>query len=504
MKICFQLQRRFAYVGHKLALTLKQKYGITEFYGYVYLRSSFNFLQKQKDVNYTSLLLDEDIHNRYKDEPLDLGYIKKIEKEYGLPNLWPYIALDRIMMYNMLVREYPYNTPKYSHEEMMRIFQVKAKAIIEFFEKEKPDVLIISVVGAIGSRLLYQIAKKRGIKVLIPTNVRIDNGSTVTDCYETLTWVDKKFELLQNNNTLGKKINEARDYIKRFQENPDKCLCFCVKEDISLEKDRFKEIKWFLPKNFFRSLRWFFITSFQYFSDKKYRDYEETNPFFYFLDRLKRKFRTLIGYKRFYKTVDVSEDYAYFPLNFEPEIAVLLYAPFWTDQINLIRQIAQSLPLHFKLYVKDHPGMTVYRPWRYYRELNKIPNVKLIQPSHNSFDLIKNSKLITAISGTTGWEGILLKKPVITFGETFYNKLSAVNKCEKISELPILIKKQLENFKYNQKEVENYVCALMEESIPTDIMEIWIKEQKPEVEQEKLTLLADLIMEKISTKNFQK
>ena len=77
MKACFLLQRRFAPVGHKLAVILKEKYGVENFCGYVYLRSSFKFLKNQKEIKYTSLLLDEDLHERYLDEKLDFDFPQK-------------------------------------------------------------------------------------------------------------------------------------------------------------------------------------------------------------------------------------------------------------------------------------------------------------------------------------------------------------------------------------------------------------------------------------------
>ena len=166
MKICFFLQRRFAYVGHDLALLLKEKYGFDKFCGYVGLRSSYNFLTSQKEILYSTLLLDEDTHTKYKNEKLDLKYLSKLEKEFGIPNLWPYLAVDRTIMFNQAIREYPYNTPKYTHEEMLRILQVTAKTVLAFLDKEKPDFIVFSAIGAVSSLLLYEIAKKRGIKIL--------------------------------------------------------------------------------------------------------------------------------------------------------------------------------------------------------------------------------------------------------------------------------------------------------------------------------------------------
>src|SRR3989344_6022338 len=114
MKICLFLQRSYAYTGHALACILKEKYGVTEFCAYVGLRRIHDFLKSQKDVHYSALLLDEDVHNRYRDEKLDMEYLRSLEKEYGIPNLWPYLCVDREITGNQAKREYPYNTPRYT------------------------------------------------------------------------------------------------------------------------------------------------------------------------------------------------------------------------------------------------------------------------------------------------------------------------------------------------------------------------------------------------------
>lgn len=498
MKACLLLQRRFAYVGHKLALILKEKYGINEFCGYVFLRSSFEFLKNQKEIDYTFLLLDEDIHNQYKDEPLDLDFLKNIEEEYGIPNLWPYLALDRVLMFNMLKREYPYNTPAYSHEDMMKIFQIKVRAILDFLEKEKPDFIFMTVVGRVGTMLLYQIAKKKGIPVFIGIETRIGDDYILTDNYKNFSWAEKKFHDLLASEKTSAKSAEAKKYLADFRKKPTTYLYFINNNEIKTSS--MKELKWFLPKNLLRSSAWFLKLTYRYFAKKKWLDYTEENPVSFAIDKIKRKTRLLIGHDRFYDPVDLTEDFAYYPLHYEPEIATMLLAPFWTDQLNLIRQIAKSLPLHFKLYVKEHPAMVRFRPFSYYRELKKIPNVKLANPNFPSFDLAKNAKLITTLTGTAGWEGVLFKKPVITFGDVFYNALSMVKKCHDIEQLPFMINDQLKNHLHNEEELEVFIGAVMEESAPVGLLEIWEKGVGPELEKKRLTFFADLLAKKLNLK----
>ena len=61
MKGCFILQRRFALIGHELAVLLRDRGEVDECCAYVHLRSSYDFLAGQKEISYTNLILDEEI-----------------------------------------------------------------------------------------------------------------------------------------------------------------------------------------------------------------------------------------------------------------------------------------------------------------------------------------------------------------------------------------------------------------------------------------------------------
>ncbi|MEK9170191.1 MAG: hypothetical protein AAB674_00910, partial [Patescibacteria group bacterium] len=197
---------------------------------------------------------------------------------------------------------------------------------------------------------------------------------------------------------------------------------------------------------------------------------------------------------------DFNEKFAFYPLQLQPEISTMLMAPLYTDQITNIRHIARSLPMEFKLYVKEHFNMFGFRPRSYYKELLKIPNVKLIDPVFPGFDLIQNAKLIFVLTATTGWEAIFLKKPVISFGEIFYNALSVVKKCRSFEELPYIIKKQLENFQHNEEELINFISAILEDSVHADIYTLWEKDMSDErlaKEDSGLKMLAENIAKKM-------
>lgn len=499
MKGCLYLQRHFAPIGHTIAIYL-QKLGVKEFCAYAEPRTAYDFLtSQQKDIKYTKILLDEDLHEKYKQEKLDLQYLKWLEKEYGLPNLWPYLYIDRILMNGQLIREYPYDKPTLTHEEMMRAAQAAAKKIISFLKTEKPDFLLMTVVSSLGSMLLYYIAKKEGVKTFIVRPSRISPDYYIaSEDYLRFTWAEKIFNELQSGKRISPKKQEAIAILEKFRNRP---APFNPDFHPSIKPiSRARQLKFLLPRRLINTVRWLIKLNFNYFLKEK-RDYTDEIPWYSIWDKIKRKCRNLRGFNDLYSKADFKENFAFYPLQLQPEISTMLLAPLYTDQITNIRHIARSLPIDFKLYVKEHPNMIGFRPRAYYKELIKIPNVKLIDPSFVSFDLIQNAKIIFVLTATTGWEALFLKKPVITFGEIFYNALSTVKRCHSFEKLPYLVKEQLQNFKHNENELINFISAILEDSFQIDLYTMWEKDMSDERRKKDpgLKNLAEAIAKKLNT-----
>ncbi len=491
MKICFLLQRSFAYISHNLAVLLKENYGIKDFCGYVYSRSSYRFLKKQNDIEYNALLLDEDVHKEYKKERLDINFLRQLEKEYGVPNLWPFLAPDRILMFNQPIREYPYDTPKYSHEEMLRILQVKARKIIEFLKQEKPDVIFSSVVGATGSLLLYHIGKKMGIQTLNVFPAYLKNRFIIDEDYVhfTVKQLNKEEETERNNYHAA-----AKELLYNFRKQPHPYYVIPTKKDLN----RSKHFQFLLPNKLPLSIL-AFVQQLRYFLTKKEdrSDYSYITPWNFLKDRIKRKVRNLWGYNDLYDDFNPKIDFAFYPLQYEPEFSLLVQSPFYHDQKYIIRQLAKSLPVGFELYVKEHPDMFGYRPRSYYLELKKIPNVKLINSNISSFEIIPHAKLVSTVTGAGAWEAALLKVPSICFGHTFYNQISFIKTCRTMEELPFTVKEQLENYQYNETELLNFIAGILKDSVEIDLFSLWFKEQEPEKQKRYLQPLATLLAKKI-------
>lgn len=495
MKGCFILQRRFVYIGHNIAVFLKENYGVKDFCSYVLLRPSYNFLKSQTDINYTKLLLDEEIHKDFKKVKLDIDYLRWLEREYGIPNLWPYLMVDRVIMSNQAVREYPYDTSPYTHEEMLKILQIKAKAILDFLEREKPDFIFASVIGSVGMSLLYHIAKKKNIKIWIALITAIKNFYTLSEHYAYFTEAEKKM-LGAEKEPSAASIEKAKQFIQEFRNHP--APYYAEESPQRQPVFRYQQMKFLLPHNLLKTCLWTAKYILRHFQSDERNDYSYSGPFNYLKDGIKRKFRNLIGNYDLYDKFNPTDDFAFFPLQYEPEITSLLQAPFFTNQLHTAKMMARSLPVGYSLYIKEHPQMARYRPRSFYKQLKKIPNVKLLDPSFTSYQIIPHAKLIMTLTGTAGWEATILGKPVITFGDTFYNKLSFVGKCPKIEDLSFVVKNLLENPRHDEDELIRYTAAIMEESADVNLQYLWERENDMEKKKEGVKTLADLLAKKLN------
>lgn len=141
---------------------------------------------------------------------------------------------------------------------------------------------------------------------------------------------------------------------------------------------------------------------------------------------------------RFHEALQ-GEKFILYPLHKQPESSVDVLGDFYSDQLNLIKQIVRSLPVGYKLYVKEHSNAIGDRPISFYREVEKLPNTKLISPMADSFHLLMLTSLVVTVSGTMAYEAGLLGKPAITFSEMFFSKLPSVRYCSAVRSLPELI-----------------------------------------------------------------
>jgi hypothetical protein len=133
------------------------------------------------------------------------------------------------------------------------------------------------------------------------------------------------------------------------------------------------------------------------------------------------------------------EDYAAFYLHFQPEQTTSGQAPYFINQGSICEAIAISLPNDVLLSVKEHKTSIGDRGSAYFKDLLLYPNVRLISPFVSGVELALKSRFVATITGTVGFEAIALNKPVLIFGDAFYDICPWVYKVKNLEDLASIV-----------------------------------------------------------------
>jgi hypothetical protein len=117
--------------------------------------------------------------------------------------------------------------------------------------------------------------------------------------------------------------------------------------------------------------------------------------------------------------------FVFFPLHRQPEATIDIMGSPFSNQLEIIRALARTLPISHDLYVKEHSVALNTRPAAFYRELQRIPGVRLIGPFADNFELIAAADLVVTVTGTAAYEAALLGRPAATIASVFFDRMVA-------------------------------------------------------------------------------
>ena len=189
--------------------------------------------------------------------------------------------------------------------------------------------------------------------------------------------------------------------------------------------------------------------------------YHGTPPWESLWHDLRRMIRHVVQKNLPFKTKIPEGRKVYFPLHVQPEYTTDVRAPFYTNQGALIENIAKSVPVSYRVLVKEHPAMKGQRESNYYRYFRNFYNVDLVAPSVDGHDLILSSDANLTVTGTTAWESILYEKPVISFGPLCYGYFDLIYKCRNIDELPELLTEAIRHFRPDRALLLKFIWSFL-------------------------------------------
>ncbi len=374
---------------------------------------------------------------------VDMNVLESYEKKFGHePGLFGAIVSDRRLFMgfkNTFTQDY---SRRYSDQVLLYILQNCLQKIDEFIKEFKPDIIISFQCVTILDYLIYLFAKHHHIQYLNLRPTRINNrvmfASTINDPPPEIVGLYQKFSHLDHKNDYHKIdtfISETRKDVKFYEG---------VIEPSLIPGQRISNLK-------FKKIFSFLKQIFDYFIYKVYLDNHVPNPLIRtFYVGLLNPFKTkIINYylkPKYISQTDLkNKKYIYFPLHTEPEVSLLVHGKPFINQIELIRMIAISMPIDTILVVKEHPWMIGKRSLKSYKKILNIPRVLIAKPNLYSKELIINASLITVVTGSASLEGVLMQKPVITFGDCMTNILPdfMCARCKDLRELQSLIHKSI-------------------------------------------------------------
>jgi len=118
--------------------------------------------------------------------------------------------------------------------------------------------------------------------------------------------------------------------------------------------------------------------------------------------------------------------YLVFFLQYMPEARTCAEAPRWVYQDAVVEQLAINAPSGLRIVVKEHPRSYGRRGRAFFMPLKDLPNVELCHPSVDNYELVSRAEAVVAVTGTVGFEGLLLGKRVGVLGRPFYSAYPGV------------------------------------------------------------------------------
>ena len=364
------------------------------------------FFEKQKIVSFNQVWFYHDNIDKSHKLP-NLDYLEEFEARYKIP-------LSELAFNERLFTDFN-EFYQFSSNEILSIVEQECRTFEKIIDQVKPNFVIMNKPYFHHEMIFYKLCKSKGIKVLdfSPTN------------YSTQAVLSFEDELENYTNFHPKKPSRTFDEMREFHKKYHifKQNYAYRKEFQSSKKDLFNAAMKFLFSQGIENSK----THYTYFGRNRLNVL--TN---YILNSLKVRFRKNFIDKNFLNNIKETENLILFPLQVEAESSLLLNAPLFTNQIEIIKQIAKSIPINYKLMVKEHPssGLRSWRSIKEYKDIMNIPNVLLFHPEANTEELIKKSSLVISIGSTTALDALFFEKPSILLSDNMFSVIPSIQKIK--------------------------------------------------------------------------
>lgn len=435
---------------NELAKLLKSRDDVDKIGARVVSRRTYHRLANDPDIEYDQLQCVVDVHRELIKNPVDEDRLRELRADYGRPFLTRYLNADR-------------QYREYGLADQQRMIQNWFDFYIDLFDEFEPDFVLTSGVAASHTWIPFDLVQHYGGTALSWSTARVRDRYSIGINVPRGRFqaINERFNSYSNGDVVVSddedSLASAKEYLEEFRTEGSRPTYFTSSDHWSLG-ETLKNVA-VAPARYLRYAYLYHISQ----SETNYirDDYTRLGV----LERIKQDAtRSYRGFRvektDYFDSVRDDEKFAYFPLHYQPEAALMIGAPMYTNQYAAVRQVSDALPMDFTLYVKDHPSMSHRRSLDYYERLREVPNVRVIDPRLDSHEIIDRSELVTTITGTAGFEATMLRTPAIMFGDCYYNVMPLVHECGDPHDLPDIVNRALTEFEHEETQLIQFLTAL--------------------------------------------
>lgn len=427
---------------HPLMQEMRDRHGATAFGGFVWGEDQASFLDST-DIDYDPLhVFSRDILSKLDDAPpADVDYLRAREHRYGVP-IHRMVWSERHLLKGR------------SYEQVLQLTEALFRLVEESFDTQRPDCVFSEDVSGLTSYIHYVVARDRGIPFWRLSGARIPGLLSVYDG-GLLDWnlTRAKFRELSDRALSPAERSEAEDFVTGFRQKPQRPTGMKLRANLPVANRNDLE-------------RW--VST----SRRFYRD--EGNPTLTSPTRMVAQRATRLGRSYAAEALDLFEQpvegerYVLYPIHFQPEASTLVQAPYYLDQESLIEDISKSLPVGHRLYVKEHVSNRGRRPLSFYRRIKDTFGVRLLGADVDTWPLIQNAAAVAVITGTMGWETLLFQKPLVSFGDVYFNMYPGVHRAglEAKDRWAEVFHRAIYDYEHDEALLLKFVSAIQQTSKP--------------------------------------
>lgn len=404
----------------------------------------------------------------------DVHLLERTEREIGPPSLWAGLLADRRLFFGAAAKYRQDYAPRFDERAQLGVLTETIEAAERLWSETDPELLVGFVPVTLGEYVLLRLAAARGVPYLLLRSTKIADYVTFHDrLFGMSRHIQRHYA--GSSPLPGEAVAVAREWLRATRDRgatyegmhepahaarpllPARALRALLGNlPAELRRRRDPELAHDLQDPGRLSLAWAM---------------QVAQPL-----RAARVRRLISQSGRALTAADlqpgVGAPFAFFPLHFEPEVALQLYARPWQNQIEVARLIALSLPAGMHLVVKDHPRSAGLRGAGYYRKLLEIPNVLLAAPVLPSQAIVSRADIVAVITGNIALEAAALRTPVVALGQTTVSELprqmvrAVADPYDLSGEIVDLLRG---GYAHNEAALERYLAAHVASGVRADL-----------------------------------